>query len=132
MSTSKGKQGGRRKNSKSAPAVHAVILAGGAGERFWPRSRRATPKPLMEIVGGKTLLAATLERARQVADKGKVWLVCGHEHARAMKSASGLSPSRVLVEPEPLSKPAFTSQETPLTSPDVPEVRVPYAFTLSV
>ena len=100
MSTSKGKQGGRRKNSKSAPAVHAVILAGGAGERFWPRSRRATPKPLMEIVGGKTLLAATLERARQVADKGKVWLVCGHEHARAMKSASGLSPSRVLVEPE--------------------------------
>lgn len=84
----------------SGPAVHAVILAGGAGERFWPRSRRATPKPLMEIVGGKTLLAATLERAHGVAEQGNVWLVCGHEHARAMKAASGLSPGRVLVEPE--------------------------------
>ena len=90
----------RKKTKSSSPAVHAVILAGGAGERFWPRSRRATPKPLMEIVGGKTLLAATVERAHRVAEKGNVWLVCGHEHARAMKVASGLAPGRVLVEPE--------------------------------
>ena len=90
----------RKKRLPVSPAVHAVILAGGAGERFWPRSRRAAPKPLMEIVGGKTLLAATVERAQRVAKKGNVWLVCGHEHARAMKVASGLAPSRVLVEPE--------------------------------
>ena len=89
-----------KKRARLSPTIHAVILAGGAGERFWPRSRRATPKPLMEIVGGRTLLAATVERAHRVAKKGNVWLVCGHEHARAMKAASGLTPSRVLVEPE--------------------------------
>ena len=90
----------RQVKSGSKPSVHAVILAGGAGERFWPRSRRAFPKPLMEVVGGQTLLEATLERAHKVAESGQVWLVCGHEHARAMRDASGLSPSRVLVEPE--------------------------------
>ena len=95
------KPGGSRKKTKDqSPVVHAVILAGGAGERFWPRSRRATPKPLMEIVGGRTLLDATVERAHRVAEQGNVWLVCGHEHARAMKVASGLAPGRVLVEPE--------------------------------
>ena len=92
--------GSRKKTKGQSPVVHAVILAGGAGERFWPRSRRATPKPLMEIVGGRTLLDATVERAHRVAEQGNVWLVCGHEHARAMKVASGLAPGRVLVEPE--------------------------------
>ncbi|MFL2936134.1 MAG: mannose-1-phosphate guanylyltransferase [Myxococcota bacterium] len=96
----KKKKESRKKAKRQGPSVHAVILAGGAGERFWPRSRRATPKPLMEIVGGKTLLASTVERAHRIAEEGNVWLVCGHEHARAMKVASGLAPGRVLVEPD--------------------------------
>lgn len=89
-----------RRGGDSGPVVHAVILAGGAGERFWPKSRRAHPKPLLKVVGGKTLLQATLDRANHIAKKDKVWLVCGHEHAAAMKAESGLPPSRVLVEPE--------------------------------
>ncbi|MFP6639212.1 MAG: mannose-1-phosphate guanylyltransferase, partial [Myxococcota bacterium] len=92
--------GKRRRRGDSGPSIHAVILAGGAGERFWPKSRRAYPKPLLEVVGGKTLLQATLDRAHHVAKQGKVWLVCGHEHAAAMRAESGLSPSRLLVEPE--------------------------------
>ena len=83
----------------SAP-LHAVIMAGGAGERFWPASRRHRPKPFLRVVGGKTLLEATLERARCFADPDRVWIVCGHEHARAIRAESGLPASRVLVEPE--------------------------------
>ena len=80
--------------------THAVILAGGAGERFWPASRRQRPKPFLRVVGGKTLLEATLQRARTFADPEKIWIVCGHEHAKAMRVESGLKPSRILVEPQ--------------------------------
>jgi mannose-1-phosphate guanylyltransferase len=47
----------------------AVILAGGAGTRLWPLSRSATPKHLLKLLGGKTLLRATYERATRVADR---------------------------------------------------------------
>ena len=90
----------RSRRGTSAPSVHAVILAGGSGQRFWPRSRRAHPKPLMQVVGGETLLEAALGRARRIAGEDKVWLVCGQEHSRAMRVASGLPRSRFLVEPD--------------------------------
>ncbi len=80
-------------------ATHAVIIAGGAGERFWPASRAHHPKPLLEVIGGKSLLEATVDRARGFAGPDRVWLVCGHEHASEMRRASGLPSSRVLVEP---------------------------------
>ena len=82
------------------PALHAVILAGGAGERFWPASRRRHPKPFLRVVGGSTLLDATLARARRFARRDRIWIVCGSEHAGAVRRASGLAASRVLVEPE--------------------------------
>ncbi|HEX5067172.1 MAG TPA: mannose-1-phosphate guanylyltransferase [Myxococcota bacterium] len=79
--------------------LHAVILAGGAGERFWPASRARRPKPFLRVVGGRTLLDATLLRARKVAGAGRVWVVCGNEHAKAIRRATRLPASRVLVEP---------------------------------
>lgn len=92
------KRAGGRKAGEG-PAIHAVILAGGAGERFWPASRRARPKPFLRVVGGKTLLETTLDRARGFAEPDRIWIVCGNEHAKAMRDESGLRPSRVLVEP---------------------------------
>jgi mannose-1-phosphate guanylyltransferase/mannose-6-phosphate isomerase len=81
------------------PRMHAVILAGGAGERFWPASRSRRPKPFLEVVDGRSLLDATLARARRFAAPEHIWVVCGEEHARAVRRATGLAPRRVLVEP---------------------------------
>lgn len=47
--------------------IHAVILAGGWGERLWPMSTRERPKQLLELGGDKTLVAATLERVAPIA-----------------------------------------------------------------
>ena len=79
--------------------IHAVILAGGAGERFWPASRERRPKPFLEVVGGRSLLDATLARAAGFAARDAVWIVGGREHARALRSATGLPGRRVLLEP---------------------------------
>jgi mannose-1-phosphate guanylyltransferase len=83
----------------ATPRLHAVILAGGAGERFWPASRRGRPKPFLKVLDGRTLFDATLERARGFASRGCTWVVCGREHAVAVRRASRLPPRRVLVEP---------------------------------
>lgn len=77
--------------------VHAVVLAGGAGTRFWPLSRKAWPKPLLRVGGKRTLLEETMARAERFCDL--TWLVCGQDHAGPMRKASGLPASRVLVEP---------------------------------
>jgi mannose-1-phosphate guanylyltransferase/mannose-6-phosphate isomerase len=79
--------------------LHAVILAGGAGERFWPASRSDKPKQFLRVVGSQTLFEAALTRARRFARKDRIWVVCGAEHVRAVRKESGLPASRVLVEP---------------------------------
>ncbi len=85
--------------AKGSPPLHAVILAGGAGERFWPASRRARPKHFLRVVGEQTLLAATLERARRCTSEDRIWIVCSDEHARMTRRESRLPASRVLLEP---------------------------------
>lgn len=42
--------------------LHAVIMAGGSGTRFWPESRAATPKQLLPLAGEQTMLQATVRR----------------------------------------------------------------------
>lgn len=79
--------------------LHVVVMAGGSGERLWPQSRRRRPKPLLPVAGGETLIGATLARARRITDPGRVWLVCTADNAAALRRASGLPRSRVLVEP---------------------------------
>jgi mannose-1-phosphate guanylyltransferase len=80
--------------------AHAIILAGGRGTRFWPRSRTSTPKQLINIVGEKTMLAQTVERLRPLIPAARVWVVTNAEQAAAVrKQLPGVAASRVLAEP---------------------------------
>lgn len=54
---------------------HAVILAGGGGERFWPLSRKNNPKQLLSLTGDRSLLRATFERIRRVVPADRIWVV---------------------------------------------------------
>jgi mannose-1-phosphate guanylyltransferase len=51
----------REKEDRVTPR-YAVILAGGKGERFWPRSRKDFPKQLLTIADTETMLESTIER----------------------------------------------------------------------
>jgi mannose-1-phosphate guanylyltransferase/mannose-6-phosphate isomerase len=57
-----------------------VILSGGAGTRLWPVSRRAHPKPFMELLDGETLAEKTLARARAVAGSAPVITVTSRDY----------------------------------------------------
>src|SRR5260370_38348908 len=71
--------------SSAAPAAHAIILAGGRGTRFWPRSRARLPKQLLNIVGQKTMLEQTYERLAPLFPRSHIWVVTNHEQAGAVR-----------------------------------------------
>jgi mannose-1-phosphate guanylyltransferase/mannose-6-phosphate isomerase len=57
-----------------------VILSGGAGTRLWPVSRRAHPKPFMELIDGETLAEKTMLRAKLVAGNAPVITVTSRDY----------------------------------------------------
>jgi mannose-1-phosphate guanylyltransferase len=59
----------------------AVIMAGGYGERFWPKSRRKQPKQLLPIVGNKTMIQQTVERVRPLVSDARIVVVTNQEQA---------------------------------------------------
>jgi mannose-1-phosphate guanylyltransferase len=82
------------------PPAHAVILAGGRGTRFWPRSRARTPKQLLNIVGRRTMLQQTIDRLAPLFPPSRVWVVTNREQAAALRrQAPQLAASRILAEP---------------------------------
>jgi mannose-1-phosphate guanylyltransferase len=85
---------------ESKLSVHAVILAGGRGTRFWPRSRTRTPKQLLNIVGKSTMLQQTVERLRSLIPPQQIWTVTNSEQATALaKQLPAAARKRVLTEP---------------------------------
>ena len=81
-------------------SAHAVILAGGRGTRFWPRSRTRTPKQLLNIVGRQTMLEQTVERLTPIFPATHLWVVTNDEQSAAVrKQLPRLTPAHVLAEP---------------------------------
>ncbi len=80
--------------------VHAVILAGGRGTRFWPRSRTGTPKQVLNITGKQTMLEQTVARLRSLIPADLVWTVTNAEQAAAVRKQLPVpARKRVLTEP---------------------------------
>src|SRR5215210_3844713 len=59
----------------SKPMLHAVIMAGGTGTRFWPASRNDAPKQLLQLVGAQTMLRQTVDRLGDLAPKERQLIV---------------------------------------------------------
>jgi len=78
----------------------AVLLAGGRGTRFWPRSRMRTPKQLLNITGRETMLAETAARLKPVFGPKSFWAVTNAEQAAAVRrNLRGVPASHILAEP---------------------------------
>jgi mannose-1-phosphate guanylyltransferase len=55
--------------------LHAVIMAGGSGTRFWPESRAARPKQLLRLVGQRTMIQSTVDRLGSLVPPERVLIV---------------------------------------------------------
>ena len=88
------------KNAKEKLRSYAVILAGGRGTRFWPRSRTRTPKQLLNIIGSDTMLQQTAARLSPTFRPANLWIVTNEDQAAEVrKQLSRVTKSHVLAEP---------------------------------
>ena len=79
---------------------YVVIMAGGSGTRLWPLSRRGTPKQLLKIIGGTSLLRLAFERATQVVGAERVLVVTGAPYLDAVaEDLPEVLPENLLGEP---------------------------------
>jgi mannose-1-phosphate guanylyltransferase len=80
--------------------LHAVILAGGRGERFWPLSRRSRPKQFLPLLGNQPMLTSTLDRLRGLVEPRDVWIITAHDLKREAETlAPDVPKAQVIGEP---------------------------------
>ena len=85
---------------KSKPEIHAVIMAGGRGERFWPYSREGKPKQFLALAGLKPLIAETVDRLKGWIPNSRIWVVTNAKHtALVRRLCPQLKKSQVVGEP---------------------------------
>ncbi|RMG15325.1 MAG: mannose-1-phosphate guanyltransferase [Planctomycetota bacterium] len=81
--------------------LHAVILAGGAGTRFWPLSRRRRPKQLLPLGGETSLLRQTFARLEGLVPPERTWVITSAVLAdEVRRELPELAPERIVGEPE--------------------------------
>lgn len=77
-----------------------VIIAGGSGTRLWPLSVPEYPKHLLSIVGDRSLLQNTFDRAKKITSVDKIYVSTEASHSdHVLKQLPELSAEQVIVEP---------------------------------
>jgi mannose-1-phosphate guanylyltransferase len=80
--------------------LHALIMAGGGGTRFWPRSRMKRPKQFLRLAGESTLLQQAVERIEAQVPPERTWVITSALHREeASNQLPQLPGERVIGEP---------------------------------
>jgi mannose-1-phosphate guanylyltransferase len=80
--------------------MFAVIMAGGVGTRFWPKSRGTSPKQFLEIFGKGTMVENSLERLKPLVDQNNMFVVTNRVQVEMLrKLVPWMSPDHILAEP---------------------------------
>ncbi|MES2950619.1 MAG: mannose-1-phosphate guanylyltransferase/mannose-6-phosphate isomerase [Pseudomonadota bacterium] len=88
---------------RAAPdSIISVILCGGSGTRLWPLSRKALPKQFVPLVGGKSLLQLTLERAALLGSEQII--VASEDHRFLVQDCADAASVRSTILLEPVAR----------------------------
>ena len=80
--------------------MFAIVMAGGAGTRLWPLSRRRTPKQLLALTGETSLLQQTVSRLGTLLKPHDIYVITSQAHVRATQDQlPQIPPDNVLGEP---------------------------------
>ncbi len=82
---------------------HAVIMAGGAGTRLWPLSRRDKPKQVLKLLDGKSLIRAAFERLSPWLDPKQIHVIANARHLGVIAKELPELPEANLIG-EPISR----------------------------
>jgi mannose-1-phosphate guanylyltransferase len=77
-----------------------VILAGGSGTRFWPRSRRSRAKQVLALDGERSMIQQTVERLKPLAKLDNTWIITNEYLAHEIADQlPGLPAGQIVQEP---------------------------------
>jgi mannose-1-phosphate guanylyltransferase len=80
--------------------ITCVVMAGGKGERFWPKSRTSLPKQFLNISGSKSMIQQSIARLEQITDIGKIFVVTNELYAELIKAQiPHLPDENIIIEP---------------------------------
>ena len=80
--------------------LHAMIMAGGGGTRFWPRSRQKRPKQFLTLTGDRSLLQQAFDRIEAQAGAGAIWVITSAAHRQeTANQLPALSADAIVGEP---------------------------------
>jgi mannose-1-phosphate guanylyltransferase len=80
--------------------LYAVIMAGGVGSRFWPRSKKALPKQLIKIFGDRTMIQATVDRLSGLIDHKNIYVITNElQRPEVIKQLNNVPEENIIEEP---------------------------------
>ena len=80
--------------------IFCVIMAGGRGERFWPRSRKNRPKQMLNLLGGESLLEQTILRLQGFVKEKNIFIITNQIYTDQIRAlCSQLPPGNIIGEP---------------------------------
>lgn len=79
--------------------VYTVIMSGGLGSRFWPKSRVSMPKQFLKTVGDKTMIECTVERIVNIIPKERVCVVTNKRYVPIIQKLLGIEEKNIFKEP---------------------------------
>lgn len=80
--------------------IYAVIMAGGVGSRFWPRSKKKTPKQLLKIFGENTMIQDTVLRLNGLVDDQNIIIITNKmQREGVLEQLPQLPPENIIEEP---------------------------------
>jgi len=80
--------------------LRPIILAGGSGTRFWPRSRRRQPKQVLALDGERSMIQQTVDRLLPLAALDQFWVITNSEvQPTIVEQLQGLPSTQILAEP---------------------------------
>lgn len=80
--------------------LYAIIMAGGIGARFWPRSKKKSPKQLLKIIGENTMIQETFKRLSGLVPKENILIVTNEsQRAGIVEQIPEIPSENIIVEP---------------------------------
>jgi mannose-1-phosphate guanylyltransferase len=83
--------------------LYVCVMAGGAGRRFWPKSRKASPKQFLSLSGKGTLIKQTVDRLKGFVPPDRIIIITGMDHVPKTRTLLPEIPARNVVG-EPVGK----------------------------
>ncbi|MBA2264059.1 MAG: mannose-1-phosphate guanylyltransferase [Chloroflexi bacterium] len=105
--------------------MFAIIMAGGAGTRLWPLSRRGTPKQLLALTGDTSLLQQTVARLGPLLKPHDIYVITSQAHVRVTQAQLPQLPAEnILGEPLARSTAVAAGLATVLARRDRDEIAI--------